>query len=186
MRVQLLLCSVLTFVACGGESKPSKPSAEDKAATEAAKKQQEVADEASLAERKAKREADEKAKADAEEKIAAEIAGLLAAPTKVHRDPVLACDEVSKAQDAFVRRVGGPEVIKEWDGGGKDRAIPMTVVQCTQADSLEAAGCMKHMFEAAGEDLRLESKRMIKACIDKYASKRRPPAGGVPKRRPAG
>lgn len=176
------------MAACGGGGGEAKkgPSAEEQAA-EAKKKEQEAADAKAVAERKAKREAEEKAKAEADAKVAEELAKVIALPAKLPKDPVAACDDAGKAQDAFVRRVGGEEGIKAWDAGGKDKAIPMTVVQCTQADSLEAAACMKNAFDTAGAPLKDASKQISQACIDKFPSKtKRPPGGAMPKKRPGG
>jgi predicted small secreted protein len=184
-RLAILLCSALTLTACGGETKKAGPTADEKAA-EAKKKEQEEADAKAVAERKAKREADEKAKAEADAKVKAELDKLIVLPAKLPKDPVAACDDAGKAQDAFVRRVN-PDGVKAWDEGGKDKAIPMTVVQCTQADSLEAAACMKNAFDGAGAELKDAAKQISQACIDKFPSKtKKPPGGAMPKKRPGG
>jgi hypothetical protein len=169
-------------LACGAP-KPTGPTAEEKAA--AAKKADEDAKEAAgIAERKAKREAEEKAKAEADTKATAELerlAGTL--PAKLPRDPVAACDDVGKAQDAFVRRLGDPKAVAAWDAGGKDKAMPMTIVQCTQADSVKTAACQKNIFDTAGPELKDEARKIMQICIDKYGSTRKPPAG-MPQKRP--
>jgi hypothetical protein len=83
--------------------------------------------------RKAKREAEEKAKTEADAKVAAELERLCVVPAKLPKDPVAACEEVGKAHDAFIRRVGDAKAVADWDASGKEAALPMTVVQCTQA-----------------------------------------------------
>lgn len=177
-----LVASSLLVLACG-EPKKTGPSADEKAAE--AKKAQEDADNAkAVAERKAKREAEEKAKQDSDARVAGELERLSAAlPAKLPRDPVAACEEVGTAQDAFVRRVGGPEAVTAWDGGGKDKTLPMTIVQCTQADSVKTAACQKAVFDGAGPELKDAGKQIMQVCIDKYGSKAKPPAG-MPQKRP--
>jgi hypothetical protein len=178
----LTLCAALILTACGG-SKPAGPGADQKAAeaAEAAKKAAE--DEAAIAARKAKREAEEKAKAEAAAKLTAELERLCVLPEKLPKDPVAACEAVGKAHDAFVRRIGDPAAIAAWDAGGSDKALPMTVVRCTQADSVKTAACQKHALDGAGPELKDEVGKMMQLCIDKFAAKGQPPAG-MPQRRP--
>jgi hypothetical protein len=169
-------------LACGG-SKPAGPGPEEKQA--AAKKADDDAKEAAaMAERKAKREAEQKAAADAEQKVTGELERLSAAlPAKLPKDPVAACEAVGQAQDAFVRRLGDAKAVAAWDAGGKDKAIPMTIVQCTQADSVKTAACQKHILDNAGPELKDETRKIMQICIDKYGSTRKPPAG-MPQKRP--
>jgi colicin import membrane protein len=181
--------AIALALACGellsacGEPKKSGPTAEE--AQAAAKKADDEAKEAAaVAERKAKREADEKAKAAADEKVKAELERLSAAlPAKLPKDPVAACEAVGQAQDAYVRRLGDKDAIAAWDAGGKDKALPMAIVQCTQADSVKTAACQKNMFDNAGPELKDSSKAIMQVCIDKYGSTRKPPAG-MPQKRP--
>lgn len=179
----VLLCSSLGLLACGGGA-PKGPTPEQKAA-EAKKAADDAEVEAkALAERKAKREADEAKQAEADKKVADEVERLTATlPEKLPKDPVAACDAVGKAQDAFVRRTGDAKAIEAWDAGGKDKALPMTIVQCTQADSVKTAACQKAAFDGAGAELKDQSKKLMQVCIDKYANKKAPPAG-MPQRRP--
>jgi len=180
LRPTLLLCSTL-LLACG-DTKPAGPTAEAKA-TEA-KKQADAADEARAVEaRKAKREAEEKAKAEAALKVEGELERLCVVPAKLPKDLVAACEAVGAAQDAFVRRLGDAKAIAEWDASGKERAMPMTIVQCTQADDVRAAACQKNAFDGAGPELKDEAKKIMQVCIDKFGSKRAPPTG-MPKKRP--
>lgn len=166
-----------------GASKPTGPSADEKAA--ASKKADEEAKEAAgIAERKAKREADEKAKTLADAKVTSELERLASTlPAKLPKDPVAACDDVGNAQDAFVRRLGDPKAIATWDATGKDKALPMTIVQCSQADSVKTAACQKNIFDSAGPELKDETKKIMQICIDKYGQTRKPPAG-MPQKRP--
>ena len=180
IRLAPWFATVLVF-ACG-EPKPTGPTADEKAA--AAKKADDEAKEAAaVAERKAKREAEEKARAETEEKAKAAIERLSVLPAKLPKDPVAACEAVGQAQDAFVRRLGDDKAIAAWDGGGKDKALPMAIVQCTQADSVKTAACQKHMFDNAGPELKDATKQIMQVCIDKYGSTRKPPAG-MPQKRP--
>lgn len=175
------LSTALWMSACGG-GEPPGPTPEQKQA-EAKKKEQEAAEEAAVAERKAKREAEQKAKAEAEAKVTAELERLCVVPEKLPKDPVAACDAVGKAYDAYIRRVGDAAAVAAWDGGEKDKSVPMAVVQCTQADSVKTAACQKNALDNAGPGLKDEVKKMMQICIDKFASKRQPPAG-MPQRRP--
>lgn len=180
--LKLLLCAALLPLACGGGSKAE--GAEQKAKAAAAEATKNAEDEARAAERKAKREAEEKQKAEAEAETAAELERLAAAlPDKLPRDPVAACDAVGQAQDAFVRRLGDAKAVAAWDAGGKDKAIPMAIVQCTQADSVKTAACQKSIFDGASPKLKDEARKIMQICIDKYGSTRKPPAG-MPQKRP--
>jgi hypothetical protein len=181
LRPTILLCSTLCLPACG-EPKKTGPTAEEKAA-EAKKAEEAAAEEKAVAARKAKREADEKAKTEADAKVTTELERLCVLPAKLPKDPVAACEDVGKAHDAFIRRIGDAKAVADWDGGGKDKAIPMTVVQCTQADSVKAAACQKNALDNAGAELKDATKKMLQICIDKFGSTRAPPAG-MPKKRP--
>ncbi|MEM6994423.1 MAG: hypothetical protein AAF721_28165, partial [Myxococcota bacterium] len=78
------------------------------------------------------------------------------------------CQDVGEAHDAFLRRVGGPDVVAKWDGGGKDKEMPMTVVRCTQADSNKVAICQKNALDNATATMVGHEKEMLQKCIDKY------------------
>ncbi len=177
------LAFAMSFGLGCGAAKPTGPSPEEKQA--AAKKAEDDAKEAAgTAERKAKREAEEKTKAENDAKITTELERLATAlPAKLPKDPVAACEAVGQAQDAFVRRLGDEKAVAAWDGGGKDKAIPMAIVQCTQADSVKSAACQKNIFDSAGPELKDESRKIMQICIDKYGSTRKPPAG-MPQKRP--
>ncbi len=179
-RTLTTLCSLLLF-ACGGGA-PKGPTPEQQKA-EAAKKEQEAKDAAAVAERKAKREAEEAEAAAARTKVAAELERLTATlPDKLPKDPVAACEAVGKSHDEFIKRTGDAKAIAAWDAGGKDKALPMTIVQCTQADSVKTAACQKNALDNAGPELKDETKAIMQMCIDKYASKRAPAA--MPQKRP--
>jgi hypothetical protein len=179
MSTRRISCSIVLFLSLGCDDGSAAPPAPAKAADA---DELDAETKARLAERKAKREAEQKAKADAEAKLQGEIERLCIVPDDVPKDFVAACDAVGKAHDEYVRRSGDPEAIAEWDGGGSERHIPMTVVQCTQADSVEVAACQKHALDGLGPEMKDHIKDFLRACIDKYASKR--PTAGVPKRRP--
>jgi hypothetical protein len=185
-HARLLSCSFALLMlpalaGCNG-SAGGQPSADEKKAAEA-KQAKEDADAAAIAERKAKREAREKAEAEAAKKRDDEVARLCVLPPTLPKDPVAACEAVGKAHDEFVRRVGTPEIIAAWEGGESEKTIPMAVVQCTQADSLEAAACQKNALDNADAQMLDHTKLLLQTCIDKFPSKRR---GGAPvlKKRP--
>jgi len=177
----IVCCVALPLLACGGGA-PKGPTAEEKQA-ETAKKEEAAKNEAAVAERKAKREAEEVLQAEAKKKLAAELERLTVLPEKLPKDPVAACEAVGKAQDEFVRRTGDAKAIAAWDAGGKDNALPMTIVQCTQADSVKTAACQKHAFDGAGPELKDETKQIMQMCIDKFAAAKKAPAA-MPQRRP--
>ncbi|MEZ4453028.1 MAG: hypothetical protein R3B09_26445 [Nannocystaceae bacterium] len=181
-RRLVALSSALWILACG-PSEPKGPTAEEKAA-EAKKKEQEAADEAALAARKAKREADEAEKARIEAEITAELERICVTPEKLPKDPVAACEAVGEALDAYMRRIGDEAAIAAWEGSGREKAVPMVVVQCTQADSAASAACQRSAFESASPALKDHTKKIMQLCIDKFAAKKGAPPAGVPKRRP--
>lgn len=179
----VLLSAALLSIACGGGSKADAADQKAKAA-EADKAKKDAVDEAALAERKAKREAEAKAKVEAEAKLTAEFERLCVLPAKLPGDPVAACEAVGKAHDAFIRRVSDPAAIAAWDGGGSEKAIPMTVVRCTQADSVKAAACQKNALDGAGPELKDQVGKLMQLCIDKFAAGKGQPPAGMPQRRP--
>jgi hypothetical protein len=170
----------MPLLACGGGA-PKGPTAEQKQAEEA-KKAEDAKNEAGVAERKAKREAEVAAQAEAKTKVTAELERLTVLPEKLPKDPVAACEAVGKAHDEFVKRTGDAKAIAAWDAGGKDKALPMTIVQCAQADSVKTAACQKNALDGAGPELKDETKTIMQMCIDKFAAKKAPAA--MPKRRP--
>jgi hypothetical protein len=179
----ITLCVALCLPACGGATPEKKPQPAD------AKSQEPSAEEqAAVAARKAKREAEKKAQDEQESKAAAELERLTVLPEKLPRDPVAACEAVGAAHDAYVRRIGDAAAIAAWDGGGKEKSIPMTVVQCTQADSLKAAACQKQALDGAGPELKDQTKKLLQLCIDKFAVKggggSQPAGAAMPKKRP--
>jgi hypothetical protein len=174
----MCLVVVLSSLACDGGSAAPPPPA--KAAD--AEDELDAATKARIAEGKAKRAAEQKAKVEAEAKLQGEIERLCVVPADDPKDLVAACDAVGKAHDAYVRRSGDAEAITAWDGGESERQIPMTVVQCTQADSVEVAACQRHALDGLGPEMKDYIKDFLRACIEKYASKR--PTAAVPKRRP--
>ena len=179
LRVSVVAMSLGLVVAC--DSGGSAPVETKKAPAE---EELDAETKARIAERKAKREAEAKAKADAEAKLGSEIERVCVVPDKIEKDFVKACDGVGKAHDEYIRRSGDADAISAWDGGGSERAIPMTVVQCTQADSVEVAACQKNALDNLGPEMKDHLKKFLQACIDKYASKRAPKGTAPPKRRP--
>lgn len=141
----------------------------------------EVDDEA-VARRKAEREAKQKAKEEAEEHLRQELARLCVVPEGGDEPPT--CEAVSLAHDAFVRRVGDEKMVADWDGGEKDEAMAMTVVQCTQSGSGKVAACQKNALDNAGKELAAHADELLDTCIRKFGK-----AGGNPgpvPTRPAG
>jgi hypothetical protein len=170
-----LFVSGLPCSACGGG-----PSAAD-AAKQKPENKEDAAFEAAIAKRKAEREAKEKAEREAEENKAAAIDAAITLPEEM---PELgideACEEVSKAHDRFMTRLFEGDALEKWNSGVKDTQLPMTKVQCTQADSLEVAVCQAHALDAAGPELKKALPELLRGCISKYAKKARPGPGAAP------
>jgi hypothetical protein len=135
------------------------------------KKQPEI-DEEALARRKAEREAEQKAEQEAEEHLRQELTRLCVVPEG--EDPPT-CEEVSQAYDALVRRAGDEETIVAWDGGAKEEAMAMAIVQCTQSGSGKVAACQKHALDNAGNELAVHAETLLDTCIEKFGK-----AGGDP------
>jgi hypothetical protein len=134
-------------------------------------------DEEALARRRAEREAQQRAKQEAEEHLRSELIRLCVVPDG--GEPP-SCEEVSQAYDAFVRRVSDNETIADWDGGKKDEALAMAIVQCTQSGSGKVAACQKHAFDNAGKEIAAHAEDLLDTCIDRFGK-----AGGDPGAVPA-
>lgn len=130
-------------------------------------------DDEALARRKAEREAKQKAEEEAQEHLRRELARLCVVPEGGDKPP--SCEEVSQAHDAFVRRLGDEKMVGDWDGGEKDEAMAMTVVQCTQSGSGKVAACQKHALDNAGKELAAHADELLDTCIRKFGK-----AGGDP------
>jgi hypothetical protein len=185
MTIALRACMLLAVVLAGCDDSGKNTQKQEQDA--AAKAQQAEADakkqSAALAERKAKRDAEFAAKQEADGKVAGELERLCVAPDKLPKK-VPGCEEVGEARDAFVRRVSSPEEIAAWEGGGKEEAILMTVVQCTQADTPKVALCQKSALDGAGPALKDHAKELLQTCIDKYGKGAAAATAAVPKKRP--
>jgi len=142
--------------------------------------------EKAMAERKAKREAEEKAKLAAAEAKRTAIDKIAVAPAKLPKKMEDACNAVAEAQDRFMQRMFTGEVLEKWTAA-KDTQLPMTIVQCVSAGSLEVAGCQVSALDAAPPELKEDLSEILKVCIDKYGPKGPPPgaqpggAGDIPK-----
>ena len=185
MRIALgaSLVVAAASMGCDDGSKKNQQATDAKAKAEQSEADAK-AQSAAVAERKAKREAEFKAAQESEQKVASELERLCVAPDKLPKK-VPTCEDVATAQDAFVRKVSSPEEVSAWEGGGKEDATAMTIVQCTQADSSQVAVCQKNALDGAGPELKDHVDKILQTCIDKYGK-----AGGggaavaVPKKRP--
>jgi hypothetical protein len=142
--------------------------------------------EKAMAERKAKREADDKAKGEAVEAKRAAIDKITVLPEKLPKKLEDACNAVGEAQDRFMQRLHTGDVLTKWTEA-KENQIPMTIVQCASASSLQVAGCQTSALDNAGPELKEDLPEILKVCIDKYGPKGPPPgvqvggAGEIPK-----
>ena len=177
----LALALVLGGCDSGGDAKQAQ-AAEAKADKE--KAAQEKTD-ANIAKRKAAREAEEKAKIEADDKRASELERLCVLPEPMPKKSP-SCDDVGEAHDAFLRRVGDAELIKQWDGGGKESELPMTVVRCSQADSNKVSLCQKHALDGAGADMLGHEKELLQTCIKKFGKRAGGGRSGVVPPKPRG
>lgn len=168
-----LLVPLVLVLGCddGAAAKKQAAEAEAKAAKE--KAEQEKTD-AAIAKRKAEREAEAKAKEAEEEHRRTELARLCVIPDPPPKKAPT-CEDVGEAHDAFIRRVGDPETITQWDGGDKESELPMTIVRCTQADSSKVAICQHHALSEAGSEFLGYEKDLLQKCIDEFGK-----AGGNP------
>jgi hypothetical protein len=150
-------------LACGGDTRDATFANVDK------KETKEDPDEAKrLEERKQKRLADEKAKAEQQAARTAEIAKIAVVPPKLPKDLEKGCQAVAEAQDRFMQRHHGGDELAKWTAA-KEEELPMTVVQCASANSLEVAGCQAHALDNAPALLKDGTKEILDACIAKFA-----------------
>jgi hypothetical protein len=177
---------VLLALAIACDSKPADPAP----AAKADEKESDEAVQKRMAERRAKREADEKAKVEAAEKLKTTLAALAVLPDKkkIEKNAEKACAAVGAAHDRFMNKhFTGPD-LEKWNSA-KGTAVPMTIVNCTKAASVEVAACQAHALDNAPAELKDEASGIMRACIDKFgpASQHGAAAqagGAVPKKRP--
>jgi hypothetical protein len=131
--------------------------------------------EKAMAERKAKREADDKAKLEAAEAKRVAIDKIAVKPAKPPKKLEEACNAVAEAQDRFMQRLHTGEVLQKWTDA-KETQLPMTIVQCASAGSLDVAGCQMAALDSAGPELKEDLPEILQVCIDKFGPKG-PPAG---------
>ena len=178
-----LLSALLLLPACDSGEADKKAAEAAKAKEEKEKKEQEETDKR-IAERKAQREAEEKKKAEEDEARRAEMLKLVVVPDPMPKKSP-SCQDVGDAHDAYVRRLGDPEMIKQWDESGRDKEMPMTVVRCNQADSNKVALCQKNALDNATAIMLGHETELLDKCIDKFGKAGGrpggvPPKGGIP------
>lgn len=177
----LVLVSLLAAGCGNNAAEEAKKAQEAKAAAEEKQKMEEA-----LAKRKAEREAKAKAEEDAEKAVAEAVDKVAVLPETMPKDVVKACDAVAEAQDEFMKRHYEGEALKKWESA-KGTQLPMTKVQCTQADSVEVAACQKNALDNAPTELRKKLPELLKACIEKFGKAGAPPpTAAIPKPKPKG
>lgn len=137
----------------------------------------EKADEKEAAERKAKREAAEKAKADAEEARRVEVAKIAVVGEKKPKGLAEACEQVADARDRFIERLGSAEAKAAW-AASRENERPMAIIECTTADSVEAAACQIAGLDGASPALAEHVDEILDYCVRKYA-RPKPGASGA-------
>jgi hypothetical protein len=142
------------------------------------KEEKDPAEEKRMEERKAKRIADEKAKSDAAEAKRELLIKIAVVPDKLEKKLDKACNEVGAAHERFMRRLHTGEVLEKWLAT-KDDQLPMTIVQCASAASVEVAGCQASALDNAPPELKEDVPEILSVCIDKFGAKA-PPAGAGP------
>jgi len=120
-----------------------------------------------MEERKQKRLAEEKAKADVDAARTAALEKVAVLPPKLPKKIDKACAEVGEAQDRFMQRMFTGEVLEKWTAA-KGTQLPMTVMQCTKAGSLEVAACQAYALDNAPPELKEDVPEILKVCIDKF------------------
>lgn len=163
MRLPAILAVFLLLPACDGADTKKA----DAAKAAAAKEKEQAEKDASVAKRRADREAGQKAGDEIKAKRTAEFARLCVLPDPLPKKSP-SCEDVGEAHDGFVRRVGEPDVVAKWDGGGKEAAMPMTVVRCTQAASNKVAMCQKNALDGAGAEMLGFEKDLLQKCIEAF------------------
>jgi hypothetical protein len=177
---RLLALLVLTSapVACDNTARNEQIAAVEKKPAE---------DDAKLvAERKEKRLAAERAKAEAADKLRAEIAKIAVATDKPKIGLAEGCEAAAEAQDRFVARIGSEAAKTEW-AASRENSKPMSIIECTSADSVDVATCQTNALDNAPPALAENMKDILDYCVEKFAKPKpagTPPAGGgeIPKR----
>jgi hypothetical protein len=157
--IRSVLASTMICLACGGGGKTAAQAA---AETKKEEKKVDAKMDAAIAKRKAEREAKEKAAKEAEEKIAAAVEAATVLPEKMPKNIEAGCDEVAKAHDRFMQRLFDGPALEKWNGGLKGTQMPMTKVQCTQADSLKVAACQINALDSATPELKKELPKLFR------------------------
>jgi hypothetical protein len=139
-----------------------------------------------VAERKEKRLAAERAKAEAADKLRADIAAIAVVPDKPKLGLAEGCEQAAEAQDRFVARIGTDEAKAAW-AAGREKSKPMSIIECTSADSVDVAACQIAALDAAPPTLAANMKDILDYCVEKFAKPKpagTPPAGSgeIPKR----
>lgn len=127
-----------------------------------------------MQERKAKREAEDEAKAAAAEAKRAAIEALAVLPATLPKEIGKACEAVGAAHDRFMQRVQTGDALAKWMAA-KETELPMTIVQCTTADDLEAAACQANALDHAPAELANDASEILRVCVAKYGPKGPPP-----------
>lgn len=149
-------------------------------------KQVEAPDENEVKQRAEKRLAAERAKSDAAEALRAEIIKVAVLGEKPPKGIAKGCEAASDAQDRFVARLQSAEAQTKWTAA-RERERPMSIIECTSADSLDVASCQINALDKAPPALADHMKAVLDFCVEKFARPRpagTQPAGGgdIPKR----
>jgi hypothetical protein len=163
-----LLC--VGMLLCVGPTACDKPDDKaEKKVEEPTEADKEVA--ARLAKKRADRDAAEKALADK----AVQVQSLIVLPEKMPKDLKQACDEVTTAQDEFMKRNFDGEAIAKWDAA-KETQLALVKTSCAKAQSIEIPACQTHAMNSAPPELKKELPELLKGCIDKFSAE----GGGGP------
>ncbi len=158
----IVLFSVLmipSFVACDAQEAPpaaAEQKADDPVAVE-------------MARLKAEREAAKKAEEEAETARVAAIEKFASIPAdaKAPKNIEKACEAVSAANDAYMKRLYTGEALTKWDGA-KTTQLAMQKAGCVKMNSIPVAQCQAAAMGVVTEEYKKELPDLLKRCIEKY------------------
>jgi len=168
----------ITLVACDNTARNEQIAGVEKKATQD--------DSKVVTERAEKRLAAERAKTEAADNLRAEIAKIAVVVDKPKMGLAEGCEAAAEAQDRFVARIGSDAAKTSW-AASRENSKPMTIIECTSADSTDVAACQIAALDNAPPVLAENLKDILDYCVEKFAKPKpagTPPAGGgdIPKR----
>lgn len=159
-----ILFSVLSLALVFACDKKDDSKQDDKNAPEE-KSDEDKEVEARLAAKKAAREAEAKAQEEKEQAVK-DLASL---PETLPKNLKIACSEVAKAQDEFMKKHYEGEGLERWNGA-KGQEMGVIEANCVKAGSIEIAACQINAMGNAPGEYKNELPNILRACIDKFGA----------------